>query len=65
MKSPGRGFPGNYGFSDAGLFTINVKDILARCASGTTLNCWNVPQTNTTVYAKTANGLLEGSIDYM
>ncbi len=65
IKAPGRGLQGHYGFSDAGLFTIEDHELLARCKKGKAIKCWNNPRTNSSVYAKTANGLLEGTIEFV
>lgn len=65
VKSPGRGLPGNFGFSDVGLFTVHDANILAKCEGGSILKTWRYPSENTEVRTETPHGPLTGSIAYI
>lgn len=61
--STGFGVSGDYGFTDAGLFTIEDQGLLQRCRAAEVLPSWRSVRTGVVVWAKASGGrVLRGTV---
>lgn len=58
----GRGVPGDFGFLDAGMFTVEDIAIRAQANAAPALSVWDNVRTNTRVWMETGHGIVHGMV---